>query len=898
MPVRLIHNSLREDMKKMNRLIRVSRNSNRNIGLNFHPIMLVLLLLFYSQLFVSASWADMTFGVTPYLSEDEMHASFDPILSALSRHMGERVNLYIAKDYSDLSEKMKAGLVDIGAFSPFAYVEAVEKASVRLFATHCVDGKSTYKGLIIARKDKGYREMADLSGKIFAFVDPKSASGFIYPRAMIVKLGHDPDVFFKKTIFAGAHDKVIDAVFQCRADAGATFDGALKLSMEKGLSMEQLTVLWESEPIPYDAYTVRNTLPETVFKKIQAFFLGLSKDKEPLKSMGERKKGTAFSGWINGDDSLYNVVRETAAYSGKKQRIAMWGFTTTDKEFRRQKIEEAAGEMLSSYLVESRRFTVVQPTKFEETLLELKRNLKEKVDDGILSVLLQRQGIDLVITGDLQRNHDEVTLVLDGYDTRKKERAFTKSFSGKSIENLDQMIENAVLFLQIQMPHEAYILGVREKEITVNSGSDDGVRQDMKFEIINLGEETQDPSNAGALSKKRRKVGEGRFRVVKSDTATGEITSGDVSQIDVGSRIRILESAAGDYSHQNRIYANYIKGLGAMARGDDENAIESFKRVIEEDPDYAMAHAKLSTAYFNRKMRKEGFTELEKAKSLINRITFQERNYILAREATEHSDFKTAIGYYQKILERYPLNTSALHNLGMIYSDTGYPGRDMEKASDYFKRVIEIDPDAEISRRALNLSSGMKGQSVDVVVVFDTTGSMSDSIKGMIKTTESFADILSKHHIDYSLGLVTFGDEVRNTFSSKKSPVPTLSKDVKEFKTWLKSLEATGGGDEPENAYDAMMAALSYNFRPHSKKIILLITDAPPQSNNSFTNLDEGKIIDHLKSNGATVFVAGPDDGNYTDLSLMTGGKKYSLGGKTDFTGIIKQIGKDITGMF
>lgn len=889
---------------KMDNSIRVPRNSNRNIRLKFNLLVLVLSLLFYSQLFVSSTWADMTFGVTPYLSEEEMHASFDPILSELSRHMGERVNLYIAKDYSDLSEKMKAGLVDIGAFSPFVYVEAVEKASVRLFATHCVDGKSTYKGMIIAKKDNVIKDMSDLSGKVFAFVDPKSASGFIYPRAMIVKRGYDPDVFFRKTIFAGTHDRVINAVSNGSADAGATFDGALKLSVEKGLSMDQLTVLWESEPIPYDAYTVRNTLPEAVFTKIRAFFLGLSKDKEPLKSMGERKKGTVFSGWIKGDDALYNVVRETAAYSGKKQRIAIWGFTTTDREFRRQKIEEAAGEMLSSYLVESRRFTVVPQPKVEETLFSLKRNLKEKVDEGIMSVLLQQQGIDLVLTGDLQRNHDQVILVLDGYDTRTKKPSFSKSLSGKSIENLDRMIEDAVLYLQIQMPHEAYIVGVREKEITVNSGSDDGVRQGMRFEIINLGEETDDLSGTGVLSKKRRKVGEGRFKVVKSDTATGEIMSGDAGQIDVGSRIRILETAEGDYSHQNRVYTNYIKGLGAMARGDDEKAAEFFKRVIEEDPDYAMAHAKLSTTYFNRKMRKEGFEELEKAKVLMGRITFQERNYILAREATERSDFKSAIDSYQKILERYPLNTAALHNLGLIFSDTAYAGRDREKARGFFKRVIEIDPDAEISKRALNLSSGMDGKgvlsgyAVDVVVVFDTTGSMSESINGMIKTTQTFVDILSKHRIDYRLGLVTFADEVRKTFSAKKASVPTLSTDVKEFKMWLTGLEATGGGDEPENAYDAMMAALSYNFRPFSKKIILLITDAPPQSNNAFTQLDEGQIIQHLNAAGAKVFVAGPNDENYMDLSMKTGGKKYTIGGKADFTGIIKQIGKDITGMF
>jgi phosphonate transport system substrate-binding protein len=67
---------------------------------------------------------ELNFGFTPVLSQAEMKEEFQPLMDYLTQSIGTKVTLYIAKSYGDLREQMEAGAVEIGSFSPFAYVDA------------------------------------------------------------------------------------------------------------------------------------------------------------------------------------------------------------------------------------------------------------------------------------------------------------------------------------------------------------------------------------------------------------------------------------------------------------------------------------------------------------------------------------------------------------------------------------------------------------------------------------------------------------------------------------------------------------------------------------------------------------------------------------------------------
>lgn len=262
----------------------------------------------------SATAQELKFGFTPVLSEAEMRVEFEPLMTYLSNAIGQKVVLYIAKNYGDLRTQMEAGTVDIGSFSPFAYVDAVRGEKVRIIAQSILDGSATYRGIIVARKDSGLKTVADLEGKRFAFVDPKSASGYVYPRAMLIEKGVTPDSYFKETMFAGGHDKVIAAVLEGRADAGAIYDGALGVERAKGVPVENLVTLASTDPIPHDAIAVRIGMDDALAKKIQTALVDLDKSEAGRRVIANSKK--KLTGHVIAGDSLFDVVRRTAKIAG------------------------------------------------------------------------------------------------------------------------------------------------------------------------------------------------------------------------------------------------------------------------------------------------------------------------------------------------------------------------------------------------------------------------------------------------------------------------------------------------------------------------------------------------------------------------------------------------------
>jgi phosphate/phosphite/phosphonate ABC transporter binding protein len=271
-------------------------------------------LLLSALLAPRAGAKDLRFGFTPVLGHAEERAEFEPLAEYLSSAIGQKVTLYVAKDYGDLRTQMEAGNVDIGSFSPFAYVDAAKGGRIRIIAQSVIDGAATYRGLIVARKDSGLAGITDLKGKRFAFVDPKSASGYVYPRAMLVEKGLDPDHYFGSVYFAGDHNTVIADVLGGRADAGAIYDGALHVAKARGAHTDDLSVLARTDPIPHDAIAVRGDLDPALSKRILDALVNMDKCDAGRKVIANSTKG--LSGHIVADDSVFDVVRRTAKAAG------------------------------------------------------------------------------------------------------------------------------------------------------------------------------------------------------------------------------------------------------------------------------------------------------------------------------------------------------------------------------------------------------------------------------------------------------------------------------------------------------------------------------------------------------------------------------------------------------
>jgi phosphate/phosphite/phosphonate ABC transporter binding protein len=271
--------------------------------------------LFLATLFASYAGArNLRFGFTPVLGKAEERAEFEPLTEYLSLAIGQKVTLYVATNYGELRTQMEAGEVDVGSFSPFAYVDAAKGGQIRIIAQSIIDGAATYRGIIVARKDSGLAGISSLKGKRFAYVDPKSASGYVYPRSMLIEMGFDPDHYFGTVYFAGDHNAVVADVLGGRADAGAIYDGALKVAKANGAPTGELAVLASTDPIPHDAIVVRVGLDSALVKKILDALVNMDKCAAGRQVLANSSK--KLSGHVVADDSVFDVVRRTAKAAG------------------------------------------------------------------------------------------------------------------------------------------------------------------------------------------------------------------------------------------------------------------------------------------------------------------------------------------------------------------------------------------------------------------------------------------------------------------------------------------------------------------------------------------------------------------------------------------------------
>ncbi len=229
----------------------------------------------------------------------------------IARRLQKITGLYfktsIATSYAAVIEAMGAGKVDIGWLATFSYVLAKQKYDVDLLLIVVRFGSPFYRGQIITHVDSGIRKLSDLKGKKFAFVDPASTSGHLYPKTLLLSKGLNPDRLFAQSLFAGSHNAVILSVLKGEVDAGATYDDA-RAAVAKSYPevFTKLRVIAYTQDIPNDTVSARKDLDPAIQQKIKSGLLQLAKTPEGSKVL---KKVYGISGFMD-FDGLFDPVRE------------------------------------------------------------------------------------------------------------------------------------------------------------------------------------------------------------------------------------------------------------------------------------------------------------------------------------------------------------------------------------------------------------------------------------------------------------------------------------------------------------------------------------------------------------------------------------------------------------
>jgi von Willebrand factor type A domain len=160
---------------------------------------------------------------------------------------------------------------------------------------------------------------------------------------------------------------------------------------------------------------------------------------------------------------------------------------------------------------------------------------------------------------------------------------------------------------------------------------------------------------------------------------------------------------------------------------------------------------------------------------------------------------------------------------------------------------------------------------VDIAIVFDTTGSMSDKIDALIAIMVDFVRELSQLNLAWRLTCVPFGDltvgdriisDLR--WVTRRADAEAMLRQMPRF---------SGGGNEGESSLEAVVAAMQREWQPRNVRCLVLLTDEPALQD----TLRPSAVIKGLQDREIATFVLSPPIGYFKQMAANTSGTWYDI---------------------
>jgi len=246
-------------------------------------------------------------AVAAILAPQTTAHDYDPLIAYLAKHLGRPAQLVQRATYAETNELLRTGQVDLAFVCTGAYVQGHKEFGMELLVVPEIRGKTTYQSYIIVPGNSAAQTLDDLRGRVFAYTDPMSLSGYLVPLFALISQGKGTaDTYFGRTLFTYSHENSIKAVSEGWVDGAAVDSLVYDAVVARNPNYSKATrIIWRSEPYGAPPAVVAPGLDDAVKEQLRLLLLQMDQSDEGRQVLAL----LGVDRFVQPDDSLYDSAR-------------------------------------------------------------------------------------------------------------------------------------------------------------------------------------------------------------------------------------------------------------------------------------------------------------------------------------------------------------------------------------------------------------------------------------------------------------------------------------------------------------------------------------------------------------------------------------------------------------
>jgi phosphonate transport system substrate-binding protein len=253
-------------------------------------------------------------AIASVVSPKESYEYYEDLIRYISRSLGGNVKIIQRRSYQEINDLIKKNEIDFAFVCGGAYIDGNSEFGMKILVAPVVNGNTTYHSYIIVRNNSNYTGLSDLRGKKFAFSDPLSNSGKLYPAYRLYLMNETPESFFgvdeqgkNNSFFTYSHDNSIIAVARQIAD-GAAVDSLVYEDMKETHPeiIEKTRIMETSPPFGIPPIVVSKDIDPFLEERLRNIFLNMDEDEDGKEILAKLK----IEKFVNLSNNAYDSIRE------------------------------------------------------------------------------------------------------------------------------------------------------------------------------------------------------------------------------------------------------------------------------------------------------------------------------------------------------------------------------------------------------------------------------------------------------------------------------------------------------------------------------------------------------------------------------------------------------------